>query len=128
VLNVVRHEIELVCSVDHIPQQISIDLTGLDIGDSVHISMVKLPEGVRPAIGRDFTVATIAVPTVQKVEAETVATPVEGEAAAAAVPGAPAPAAAPGAGATAAAGANPAAAAAKPAAGGAKPAAEAKKK
>ena len=82
----VRHEIELVCSVDHIPQQISIDLTGLDIGDSVHISMVKLPEGVRPAIGRDFTIATIAVPTVQKVEAETAATPTEGDAAAAAAP------------------------------------------
>jgi len=130
VLNVVRHEIELVCSVDHIPQQISIDLTGLDIGDSVHISMVKLPESVRPAIGRDFTIATIAVPTVQKVEAETAATPTEGDAAAAAAaPGAAAPAAAAGAGATAAAaGAKPAAGAAKPAAGGAKPAAEPKKK
>jgi large subunit ribosomal protein L25 len=130
VLNVVRHEIELVCSVDHIPQQISIDLTGLDIGDSVHISMVKLPERVRPAIGRDFTIATIAVPTVQKVEAETAATPTEGDAAAAAAaPGAAAPAAAAGAGATAAAaGAKPAAGAAKPAAGGAKPAAEPKKK
>src|SRR6478736_974969 len=123
VLNVVRHEIELVCSVDHIPQQIAIDLTGLDIGDSVHISMVKLPESVRPAIGRDFTIATIAVPTVQKVEAETAATPAEGEAAAAAAaPGAAAPAAAAGAGATAAAGAKPAAGAAKPAAGAAKPA------
>jgi large subunit ribosomal protein L25 len=95
VLNIVRHEVELICSVDHIPQQITIDLAGLDIGDSVHISMVKLAEGVRPAIGdRDFTIATIAVPTVQKVEVEAAATPAEGEAAAAAAPGAAAPAAA----------------------------------
>ena len=117
VLNIVRHEVELVCSVDHIPQQIIIDLAGLDIGDSVHISMVKLPEGVRPAIAdRDFTVATIAVPTVQKVETEVAATPAEGEAAAAAAaaPGAAAPA-----GAAAPGGAAPAAA------GGAKPAGKA---
>ena len=126
VLNIVRHEVELICSVDHIPQQITIDLAGLDIGDSVHISMVKLPEGVRPAIAdRDFTVATIAVPTVQKVETEVAATPAEGEAAAAAAaaPGAAAPAgaAAPGGAAPAAAGgAKPAAAA-----GGTKPAAKA---
>ena len=115
VLNIVRHEVELICSVDHIPQQITIDLAGLDIGDSVHISMVKLPEGVRPAIGdRDFTVATIAVPTVQKVETEVAATPAEGEAAAAAAaaPGAAAPA-----GAAAPGGAAPATdGAAKPAA------------
>ena len=113
VLNVVRHEIELICSVDRIPQRIEIDLEGLDIGDSVHISMVKLPEGVRPAIAdRDFTVASIAVPTVQKVEAE-VAVPAEGEAAAAAA----APAVAGAAAGTAAA--PPAAAGAKPAAGAA---------
>jgi large subunit ribosomal protein L25 len=120
VLNIVRHEIELICSVDHIPQSIEIDLEGLDIGDSIHISMVKLPEGVRPAIGdRDFTIASVAVPTIQKVEVEEVAAPVEGEAAAvaaAAAPGAAAPAtgaaAAPAAGAPAAApapGAKPAA-------------------
>jgi len=118
VLNIVRHEVELICSVDHIPPQITIDLAGLDIGDSVHISMVNLPESVRPAIGdRDFTIATIAVPTVQKVETEVAATPAEGEAAAAAAPGAAAPAAA-SAGATAAAGAKPAAKA--PAGGAAK--------
>jgi large subunit ribosomal protein L25 len=124
VLNIVRHEVELVCSVDHIPQQIAIDLAGLDIGDSVHISMVKLPESVRPAIDRDFTIATIAVPTVQKVEAEAAATPAEGEAAAAAAPAAgAAPAAAAGAGATAAGGAKPAA---KAPAGGEKKAPEKK--
>jgi len=69
VLNVVRHEIELVCRADAIPQQIDIDLTGLEIGDGVHISMVKLPEGVHPAItDRDFTIATIAAPTVVREE------------------------------------------------------------
>ena len=129
VLNIVRHEVELVCSVDHILQQIIIDLAGLDIGDSVHISMVKLPEGVRPAIAdRDFTVATIAVPTVQKVETEVAATPAEGEAAAAAAaaPGAAAPAgaAAPGGAAPATAGA--AKPAAKAPAGGEKKAPEKK--
>src|SRR5215475_4510887 len=128
VLNIVRHEVELICSVDHIPQQIAIDLAGLDIGDSVHISMVNLPEGVRPAIGgRDFTIATIAVPTVQKVETE--ATAAEGEAGAAPAAAAAAPGAAPAAaaGAPAAGGAKPAAGAAKPAAaGGAKKAPEKK--
>jgi large subunit ribosomal protein L25 len=118
VLNVVRHEIELICTVDHIPQKIEVDLEGLDIGDSVHISMIKLPDGVRPAIDRDFTVASIAVPTVQRAEAEVA--PAAGEAAAATA------AAAPAAGAPAAA--APAAGAAKPAAGGAKPAAKAPEK
>jgi large subunit ribosomal protein L25 len=69
VLNVVRHEIELVCRADAIPQHIDIDLAGLDIGDGVHISTVKLPDGVRPAItDRDFTIATIAAPTVVREE------------------------------------------------------------
>lgn len=70
VLNVVRHEIELVCRADAIPGHIDIDLTGLEIGDGVHISMVKLPDGVHPAItDRDFTIATIAAPTVVRDEA-----------------------------------------------------------
>ncbi len=70
-LNIVRHEIEMECRADSIPQHIEVDLTGLDIGDSVHISMVKLPEGVRPTIDdRDFTIATIAAPTVVRDEAE----------------------------------------------------------
>jgi large subunit ribosomal protein L25 len=69
-LNVVRHEIELVCRPDVIPHTIEIDLAGLDIGDSVHISDVKLPQGVRPTItDRDFTIATIAAPTVVQEEA-----------------------------------------------------------
>lgn len=79
VLNVVRYEIELSCRADAIPQEIVIDLAGLDIGEGVHISMVNLPEGVTPTItDRDFTIATIAAPTVvQEEEAE------EGEEAAA---------------------------------------------
>jgi large subunit ribosomal protein L25 len=61
VLNVVRHDIEVICPWDHIPQVFEIDLTGLEIGRSIHISAVQLPEGVRPTIqGRDFTIATIA--------------------------------------------------------------------
>ncbi len=64
-LNVVRHEIEMTCRADAIPSTIEIDLTGLNIGDSVHISMISLPDGVAPTItDRDFTVATIAAPTV----------------------------------------------------------------
>ena len=82
-LNVVRHGIELNCQADSIPQSIQVDLTGLDIGDSVHISMVKLPEGVEPTItDRDFTVATIAAPTVvreEEAEAAEAAEAAEGE-------------------------------------------------
>jgi len=64
VLNIVRHEVEVTCDADNIPSEIRIDLTGLDIGDSVHISAIKLPEGVKPTIERDFTLASIAAPTV----------------------------------------------------------------
>jgi large subunit ribosomal protein L25 len=65
VLNVVRHEIELICAANNIPDRLHIDLTGHEIGDSIHISALKLPEGVAPAIAdRDFTIATIAAPTV----------------------------------------------------------------
>jgi large subunit ribosomal protein L25 len=61
VLNIVRHEIALRCPADSIPESIEIDLTGTEIGDSIHISAVKLPEGTTPTItDRDFTVATIA--------------------------------------------------------------------
>ena len=65
VLNVVRHEVELRCSPDNIPEALIADLSGLDIGDSLHISAIALPEGVEVTItDRDFTVATIAAPTV----------------------------------------------------------------
>ncbi len=70
-LNVVRHEIEMSCRADAIPSAIEIDLTGLDIGDSIHISMITRPDGVAPTItDRDFTVATIAAPTVVQEDEE----------------------------------------------------------
>lgn len=60
-LNIVRHELELVCGVNNIPRVIEIDISKMNIGDSLHISAVALPEGVTPAItSRDFTIATIA--------------------------------------------------------------------
>ena len=81
VLNVVRYEIELACRADAIPQEIEVDLTGLDIGDGVHISMISLPEGVEPTItDRDFTIATIAAPTLTVEEEDEAAEGEEGEA------------------------------------------------
>jgi large subunit ribosomal protein L25 len=69
VLNIVRHEIELECPAMAIPEYIEIDLTGLDIGDSIHISHVTLPENSRPTItDRDFTIATIAGSSASKSE------------------------------------------------------------
>ena len=66
VLNVVRYEIELDCPATDIPEKIEIDLTGLDIGDGVHGSSLKLPEGAELTItDRDFTICTIAAPTVE---------------------------------------------------------------
>lgn len=60
VLNIVRHDVELLVPAGKIPDFIEADLTGLDIGDSVHISAIKLPEGATPTISdRDFTVATL---------------------------------------------------------------------
>ena len=64
VLNVVRHEVEVNCPADEIPDGFEIDLAGLDIGDSIHASSVKLPEHVTFTItDRDFTIATIAAPS-----------------------------------------------------------------
>lgn len=60
VLNVVRHEVELHCLANAIPEFIAVDLSGVDIGDSIHISAVKLPADARPVIAdRDFTIATV---------------------------------------------------------------------
>jgi large subunit ribosomal protein L25 len=71
VLNIVRRELELLCPADSIPGEIVVDLRDADIGDSLHISQVALPEGVRPAItDRDFTIATISAPTVIREEEE----------------------------------------------------------
>jgi len=65
VLNVVRYAVEVSCRPDLIPNSIVVDLAGAEMGDSLHISAVELPEGVTPTItDRDFTIATIAAPTV----------------------------------------------------------------
>ncbi|OYW49515.1 MAG: 50S ribosomal protein L25/general stress protein Ctc [Novosphingobium sp. 28-62-57] len=75
ILNIVRHELEMICSPDAIPDDIVVDVSGYEVGDSIHISAVKLPAGVKPAISdRDFTIATIVAPSSLKSE--------EGEAAA----------------------------------------------
>jgi large subunit ribosomal protein L25 len=84
VLNIVQHELELVCPASNIPDEIHISLAGLDIGDSIHISQVSLPEGTKAAIDdRDFTVATIVAPSAVKAdeaeEAAAAAAAAEGE-------------------------------------------------
>jgi large subunit ribosomal protein L25 len=94
VLNIVRHAIDMVVPADAIPEFVEVDLTGLEIGDSVHISAIALPEGAVPTIrGRDFTVATIAgaasaIPEVEEGAAEAAAEGAEGAEGAAAAEGA----------------------------------------
>ena len=67
VLNIVRRKVELKCPTESIPRELVVDLDGLDIGSSIKISAIKLPENVHPTIqGRDFVVATLAAPTVIK--------------------------------------------------------------
>jgi large subunit ribosomal protein L25 len=80
VLNVVRHAIEVLCTADQIPDGFDVDLSGLEVGDSVHASALALPQGVELTItDRDFTIATIAAPTVmpatEDVEESTEAAP-----------------------------------------------------
>lgn len=123
IVNLVRHEIELYCNVDAIPEHIVVSLDGLDIGDSIHIGKVTLPPGTKPVIGRDFTVATVAAPTV--VREELAAAQAAAQAAVAAAEAAAA-AGTEGAAAPAEGGAAPAAGAAAPAAGAAPGAAGAK--
>ncbi|MEO1199908.1 MAG: 50S ribosomal protein L25/general stress protein Ctc [Pseudomonadota bacterium] len=63
VLNIVRHEVEVEAPADAIPDTIEVDLASADLGDTIHISAVTLPDGVVPTItDRDFTIATIAAP------------------------------------------------------------------
>jgi large subunit ribosomal protein L25 len=80
VLNIVRHELELICENDKIPDDIQIDVTGFDIGDSIHISHVTLPKGSESKItDRDFTIATVVAPSgLKSQEGDT--TKAEGEA------------------------------------------------
>lgn len=94
VLNIVRHEVDMVCPVDAIPEHITIDVTGFELGDSIHISHVKLPAGVTPSItDRDFTIATVTAPSGLK-SADAAADAAEAAASAAAsAAAAPAPAA-----------------------------------
>lgn len=70
VLNIVRHELELVCDATQIPDQVDIDVTGFDVGEAIHISHVTLPAGSQSAItDRDFTIATVTAPSALKSEA-----------------------------------------------------------
>ena len=70
ILNIVRHGVEMICSVDNIPERLVVSLDGLDIGDSVHIGAVEMPPGARVAIHeRDFTIASIAASSVVREEA-----------------------------------------------------------
>jgi len=88
VINIVRHTIAVLCTADQIPDAFEVDLAGLEIGDSVHASTLALPQGVELTItDRDFTVATIAAPTVMPVDDE-VEEGVEGAEGEAAVEGA----------------------------------------
>ena len=85
VLNIVRRKVELKCPAESIPDEIVVDLTGTDIGTSIKISSVKLPESVMPTItDRDFVVATVAAPTIikepEKPAEEATAEGAEGEA------------------------------------------------
>lgn len=112
VLNIICHTIDLECAASKIPEKITVDLTGLEVGDSIHLEAIKLPEGTKPLLAKDATVATIVAPSALKAEELAAAAP------AAAVPGA-APAPAAGAAAPAAPGTAtpPAAGATKPAGG-----------
>ena len=129
VLNIVRHAIGLICPADKIPNTIEVDVSNLDINETIHINALTLPAGVKSVIrGRDFTICSIVAPTSvieeQKAAAAAAAAPVvevapvEGAAPAAGAPGVAAPAA--GAAAPGAAGAKPGAPGAKPAAAPAK--------
>ena len=92
VLNIVRHEVEVTCPADAIPEYFEFNLEGLEIGRSIHISAIKMPEGVKPTIlNRDFTVATVAGHKIEEeptpgaeVAAAEGAAPAEGEEGAAA--------------------------------------------
>jgi large subunit ribosomal protein L25 len=117
-LNIVQHQLLLICAPEKIPESIKISVEGLEIGDAIHMESIKLPEDVKPVGGgRDTTIASIAAPTTVQEETPTPTTVVEGEVPAEGAAAAAAPGAAPAAGAAApAAGA----AAAAPAKGGEK--------
>jgi large subunit ribosomal protein L25 len=87
VLNIVRHDVEVFAPATAIPEFLVADVTGLDIGASIHISAISLPEGVTPKIrDRDFTVATIAAPSALRSDDNEASAEAGGEAAGAAAP------------------------------------------
>jgi large subunit ribosomal protein L25 len=96
VLNIVRHEIGLICPAETIPNTIDVDVSALDINESIHIDTLTLPEGVRPVIrGRNFTICSIVAPTSVREELRAAAAAADAPAAdAAAAPAAATPAAA----------------------------------
>jgi large subunit ribosomal protein L25 len=70
ILNIIRHTVDIACAVDVIPDRIVVDLDGLEIGDSIHVEAVTMPEGVRAALGsRDSTIASIAASSAVRDEA-----------------------------------------------------------
>ena len=70
ILNIARHSIDIQCAVDAIPERVTIDLNGMEIGDSIHVETVSLPEGVRAVLGtRDSTIASIATSSAVREEA-----------------------------------------------------------
>lgn len=112
VLNIVQHELQLICSPEKIPEKVEINVDGLNIGDTIHVESIQLPADVKPVLSNksDSTIASIAAPTTVKEETTTTAaTDATAAAAPGAAPAAGAAAAAPAAGGKAAA---PAAAAA----------------
>jgi large subunit ribosomal protein L25 len=130
-VNIVTHAIDLECSVDNIPQFVEVDVSGLEIGYSLHLSDIKLPGGVKSLTREDATLVTIVPPSGYAEEQKAAAAAAAAAAASAAVPGAvPAAgaAAAPAPGAPAAAAAAPTPGAAAPAAAAKAPAAGAEKK
>jgi large subunit ribosomal protein L25 len=98
ILNIVRHDIEIACAVDNMPDRVVVNLEGLEIGDSIHIDAVTMPEGVRPVLtSRDSTIASVAASSAVREEAMAAAAaaatagaaPAEEEGAAPAAPAAP---------------------------------------
>ena len=80
VINTVRREVDLICKINNIPEKLEADLKDLEVGSVIHMSDIKLPEGVTPVISdRDFTIATIAAPTIMAVEDEKPDEEAEGE-------------------------------------------------
>jgi large subunit ribosomal protein L25 len=96
VLNLVRHEVDIYCSATAIPTEFIVDLKGVDVGTSIHIGDIKLPNAVKPAVQGNFTLVTIVAPSAMKSEVGDVSAAAGAEGAAPAA-GAAAPAAAKGA-------------------------------